>query len=178
MLKTLYILLLILGLPLGPGYWVYTKLYSGTLALTLPLAPGEGGALVSQPFKLEPGMQPVGLMFRTQGSFVPRQDEDKPPKDEYTATLVGPGGAPQAVPFPLAAQAVANSNPAFNVPLLWMNKVVAGDYRLEIRPKGQPVIALEHPRLEVRANVQEPDGRIVSVGLMMMIVGFMGLFLG
>lgn len=178
MLKTLYILLLILGLPLGPGYWVYAKLYSGKLALTVPLAAREGGALVSQLFKLEPGMAPVGLVFRTQGSFVPRQDEDKPPKDEYTATLIGPDGAPQTVPFPLAAQAVANSNPAFNVSLLWMDKVAAGDYRLEIRPKGQPVIALEHPRLEVRANVQEPDGRIVSVGLMMMIVGFMGLFLG
>ncbi|HEX8978636.1 MAG TPA: hypothetical protein VF811_02905 [Parasulfuritortus sp.] len=178
MMKTLYILLLILGLPIGPGYWVYAKLYSGKLAMTLPLAPGEGGALVSPPFKLEPGMAPVGLVFHTQGSFVPRQDEDKPPKDEYTATLTGPGGAPQSVPFPLAAQAVANSNPVFNVPLLWMDKATAGEYRLEVRPTGQPVIRLEHPRLDVRANVQEPDGRIVSVGLLMMIAGFLGLFLG
>lgn len=176
-MKTIYILLLLIGLPIGPGYWVYAKLYSGKLAMTVPLVAGEGGALVSQPFKLEPGMAPVGLVFHTQGSFVPRQDEDKPPKDEYTATLIGPDGVPQLVPFPLAAQAVANSNPVFNVSLLWMNKVAGGDYRLEIKPTSQSVITLEHPRVDVRANVQEPDGRIVSVGLIMMIVGFLGLFL-
>lgn len=175
-MKILYILLLVLGLPIGPGYWVYAKFYTGKQAMALPLASTAGGGLVSQPFKLDPGMAPVGLIFHSQGSFVPRQDENNPPQDAYTATLTGPDGRPQVVPFPLAAQSVANSNPVFNVHLLWMKTVAAGEYRMAVGPSGQPTITLENPQLEVRANVQEPDGRIVTVGALLMIAGFLGLF--
>jgi hypothetical protein len=177
MTKTIYLLLVIIGLPLGPGYWIYAKLFSGKPAMTLPMTAAGEGSQATAPFRLDAGMQPAGLVFHTQGYFVPRMDENKPPKDDYKATLYKNGSVMQTIPFSLSAGSVANSNPVFNERLVWLGTVDPAEYRLDIKPVNDPVIQLNHAELQVRANVQEPDGRIVSAGLLMLIIGLMALFL-
>jgi hypothetical protein len=175
--KTLLVFMIVAGALLGPFYWFHEKLYSGELALSLPMHPTGDGAWSTAPFKLDPSMQPAGLIFRSQGSFVPRQDENKPPADAYTATLYKDGTASRNLPLPLAVSSVADSNPAFSERLLLLKAVQAGEYRLVIRPEQEPVIALEHPRLEIRAGVQEPDNRLATAGFLMLAFGLVGLFL-
>lgn len=175
--KIFLVLIMLVGIALGPVYWFYEKLYSGEVALSLEMTPVGDGSWTTAPFKLDPSMQPAGLIFHSQASFVPRQDENKPPSDPYTATLYKDGAASNSIPFPLAAAAVANSNPVFNERLFWLNKVQGGEYRLEIKPMIDPVIALEHPRVDVRAGVKEPDNYIATAGFLMMIFGFLLLFL-
>lgn len=177
--KTLYSLLLVAGLAAGPGYWVYDKLYSGESAMTLAMNPsGKDTALGTPPFRLDPGMQPIGLVLHAQGSFVPHTGEDAPPQDGYVARLYKDGSIYQTVKFPLGVKTAANSNPVFNERLLWLGKVPEGQYRLEIQPIDTPIINLDKPRIEVMKNIQEPDGRIVSAAMLMAIIGFLGLFLG
>jgi hypothetical protein len=175
--KAFLVLVILLGTLLGPGYWFYQKLYSGEVAQTLEMSPTGGGAFTTAPFKLDASMQPVGLIFRSQGRFVPRQDENKPPADVYTATLYKDGVASQTLPFSLAVAAVADSNPSFNERLIWLKVVQAGEYRLEIRPQQATVITLEHPRLEIRTGVEEPDNLVATAGFLMLIFGLLGLFL-
>lgn len=176
--KTLLVFMILAGALLGPFYWFHEKLYSGELARTMPLYPTGDGAWSTVPFRLDASMQPVGLIFRSQGSFVPRQDENKPPADAYTATLYKDGVASRSLPLPLAAGSVADSNPAFRERLVLLKVVQAGEYRLVIRPEQEPVIALEYPRLEIRAGVQEPDNRLATAGFLMLVFGLVGLFLG
>lgn len=176
--KAFFLIMMLAGALIGPGYWFYDKLYSGEVAMTLDLVPTGDGGYATAPFHLDAAMQPAGLIFRSQGSFVPRQDEDKPPIDGYTATLYRDGVASKSLPFPLAARSVSNTNPAFNERLLWLDKLQSGEYRFEIKPLQAPVITLEHPRLEVRSGVQEPNNTVATTGFLMLVFGILGLFLG
>jgi hypothetical protein len=176
MIKRIFLFLLLAGLLLGPGYWLYVKLHSGKVAMTMNLAAANDGRLTSQPFKLDSDMQPVGLILHAEGSFTPRKDEDKPPKDEYTATVFKDGKILQTVEFPLGTKSVANTKPVFNERLLWLGRVESGTYSIEIRPAGEPLIHLDKPSLGIMANVEEPEGRVVNVGLLLFVIGLFGFF--
>lgn len=171
MLKPFAWLLILGGLLLGPIYWVYITHFTGSVAASLPLQGGEGGKLVSASFRLDPAMNPVGLILKTQGSFEPTMDDYKPPRDLYQAVLYHDGVAGKPVKFQLGVKSVAESNPVFQERLLLLQVAGAGEYRLEITPLAAPEIALQHPQLEVRQQVQMADTRLVAGGIIGMGIG-------
>lgn len=176
-MKPLLVLLILIGSGLGPGYWLYAKLYSGRIAQRLDLEVAEDGRLLSPPFRLDPSLQPVGLVLHAMGSFTPNRDPDKPPKDGYGATLYKDGVVFLTGTLTLPASSVAASNPIFRERLFWLEAAPAGEYHLEIVPVRPAEIKLDQVRLEARAAMREPDGRLVSAGLLALLAGVLGWFL-
>ena len=174
-IKYIYLILMLVGALLGPTYWFYEKLYSGEVALTMALTTTGDGSYTTQPFKLDASMQPAGLIFLGQGHIPPTQEGSPPPTDIYLATLYKDGVKSQSIPFPLTA---GDADPVFKERLLWLKKLQGADYRLEIRPARPASITLERPRIEIRAGVQEPNNLIATAGFMLLIFGFLMLFLG
>lgn len=175
--------LIALGLLLGPAYWIYSKFYTGSQVALLKLAPGSatedgGPTWQSEPFRLDEAMGPVGLILQAQGHFSPNMDENKPPKDAYSAALSRDGEAAQPLNFTLGVKHVSDSNPAFREHLLLMQQVKAGEYRLQVQATGTPSIQMDSLALEVRQHLHEPDPRVVTGGVVLFILGILGLVMG
>jgi len=180
MIKKISFLLIFLGLILAPAYWIYSKFYTGSEALLLTLSPGtptsEGlPTWQSAPFNLSEPMAPVGLILLAQGHFSPNMDENKPPKDLYTATLSRGDEVAKPLGFTLGVKHVTDSNPAFREHLVLMHRIQPGEYRLQVQATNPPVIEIDQMQLQVRQNLQEPEPRLVTWGVVLFILGILGL---
>lgn len=175
--KILLLLLLLSGLALGPAYWIYAKFFSGRLVETLELTVGADARIESAGFRIDPAMKPVGLVLHAAASFKPNMDDSKPPANVYTATLLRDGAPLLTTELRLAATSVQVSEPVFKERLFWLEGAEAGDYRLLLTPARAPEMTAGPARLEVRAEMIEPDGRWVSGGLLLLAAGLFGWFL-
>ncbi len=176
-MKTLSLLLLVSGLLLAPAYWIYAKFYTGkqTAMLTLDKTEGAAGAWRSAPFALHPDMAPAGLILHVEASFSPNMDDHKPPQDRYSVILSKAGEVAKPLMITLKAAQTANGNPVFKEHLLFMQAVQDGLYQIEVTPASEAVMKVERMRLEVRQNLQEPDSRVVTGGVVLLVLGLLGL---
>ncbi len=176
-MKTLSLLLLAAGMVLGPTYWIYAKFYSGSQAARVPLSrlDAEAGTWRSAEFKMTAEMAPVGLILKSQGSFAPNMEENRPPKDLYAAMLRRDGESAKPLGFELNAGSIGNTNPTFNTHLVLFQTVKEGGYQLEIKPSGPPNIPLDKVELEVRQHLVEPNPNIVMAGVLLLVFGILGL---
>jgi hypothetical protein len=176
-MKSASLILLAIGMLLGPAYWIYGKFYSGSRAALVPLTrlDAAAGTWKSGEFQLDAAMAPVGLILKSHGSFTPNQDESAPPKDLYAALLSREGETAKPLGFELNAGSVGNSNPSFNSPLVLFQAVKDGHYQLEIRPAAPPNIPLQNVDLEVRQHLLEPNPQIVMAGVLALVLGILGL---
>jgi hypothetical protein len=177
MMKTVSLLLLAAGILLGPAYWIYAKFYSGSQAAPVPLArlDAAAGTWRSAEFRLTADMAPVGLILKSQGSFVPTMDENRPPKDLYAALLSRDGERAKPLGFELNPGSVGNTNPTFTSHLVLLQSVKDGSYQLEIIPSDPPSIPLQKVELEVRQHLVEPNPNIVMAGVLLLVLGILGL---
>lgn len=181
-MKILSIVVLVCGLVVGPAYWIYSKFYTGSEAALVSLKPvavkpGLAKEWQSDPFTLAEGMAPAGLILIAQGHFSPNMDENRPPKDGYSATLSRDGEAATPLEFSLGVKHVSDSNPAFREHLLLMQKVQPGQYTLSVRQAAEPAIEIDRMQLQIRQHLQEPDPDIVMAGITMLMLGLLGLVL-
>jgi hypothetical protein len=70
---------------------------------------------------------------------------------------------------------VSNANPVFREHLLLMHQVQPGNYSVEIAAVNPPDIQLDQIQLQIRQNLQEPDPRVVTGGIVLFILGILGL---
>lgn len=176
-MKTISLILLAAGMVLGPAYWIYAKFYSGSQAALVPLTQldAAAGTWRSAEFNMTAEMAPVGLILKSQGSFAPNMEENRPPKDLYAALLGRDGESAKPLGFELSAGSVGNTNPTFNTHLVLFQTVKAGRYHLEITPSGPPSIPLQKVELEVRQHLVEPNPNIVMAGVLLLVFGILGL---
>lgn len=176
-MKAISLLLLVVGLILGPAYWVYAKFYTGkqTAMLTLGKAEGPAEKWRSAPFELKPEMAPAGLILHVDASFAPSMDESRPPLDRYNVTLSREGVMAKPLMITLKAGNAANGNPVFKEHLLFMQAVQGGSYQLEVTPASEPVMKIEKMRLELRQNLSEPNSQVVTGGIIALVLGLLGL---
>ncbi len=175
MIKNLFYLLLLAGIAMGPAYWIHAKFFTGHQALTVELKRDADGIWRADEFEMRPDMAPAGLILHAQGSFSPNMEEARPPRDRYAVTLSRNGEAAKPLTFAFDAKNVANSNPAFKEHLVFLQTVLDGRYRIEMAPTSEPGIQLESVRLEVRANLREPDPRVTTAGMVVLVLGVLGL---
>ena len=177
-MKTLSLVLLVTGLLAGPAYWIHAKFFTGSrvalVTLEQPAGAGPAAPWRSPEFTLAPEMAPVGLILDASGSFSPNMDENRPPRDRYTATLYRDGEAAQPLGFTLWVKHVTDSSPVFKEHLVFFQVVKPGRYHLEVTPAAEPVIRIDRMRLEARQHLHEPDNRIVTAGLVVMVLGILG----
>jgi hypothetical protein len=177
-MKTISLLLLIIGLILAPAYWIYSKFYTGKQTAMLNLGKLEGPAEKwrSPTFELLPDMAPVGLILHVNASFKPTSlDEGQPPQDRYLVTLIKEGQSAKPLPIVLKAGKNADANPVFKEHLLFLQVVQGGHYQIEVTPASEPRMKIGQMRLEVRQNLQEPNSRVVTGGILLLVLGLLGL---
>ena len=180
MLKKIFLLLLLVGLVLGPGYWVYGKFFTGTEAARIDLTRADAApdaAWRSAPFSLTPDMAPLGLVLNANGQLAPNLDKSRPPKDRYAAVLFKDGQAAKPLGFTLGVKNTGERHPAFKEHLVYFQVVQPGRYHVEVTPAAAPEIQLQSMQLEVRQHLHEPDSKLVTIGMVVMILGIMGLFI-
>ncbi|MBK6744893.1 MAG: hypothetical protein IPG66_18850 [Hydrogenophilales bacterium] len=176
-MRTILALAILVGLVIGPIYWIYGKFYSGRTAQTLTLKESREGKFVSGEFRVTPDMAPTGVVLTATGSFAPNMPEDQPPKVGYAATLFKDGTQFNIAKFPLKASSTSETNPVFKERLFYLEAPQDGLFRMELEAMTPQTIKLDSVQIEVKANVQEADGRVVSVGMVLMIVAVLGLLI-
>jgi hypothetical protein len=181
-LKIFAYTLIVAGLLIGPAYWIQAKFYTGSEAALVTLTPeatkpGLARTWRSEPFQLTEAMAPVGLILIAQGHFSPNMDENRPPKDPYSATLSHEGSTAKPLTFSLGVKHVSDSNPAFREHLLLMQKVQPGTYAIAVMQAAEPAIEIDRMQLQVRQNIEEPDPNIVVAGITLFVLGLLGLVL-
>jgi hypothetical protein len=169
-MKIVLYLAILVGLILGPAYWVYGVFYSGRVAHSLVLHAMAPGKFVSQPFRVTPDMAPAGIILTAGGAFAPNLPDDQPPKVGYEARLSKNGAAFNSAKFALKAGSTGDTNPSFKERLFYLEAPQDGQFSLELEAKTPETIKLDNVRIEVRAKLAEPDGRLVSAGMVLMIV--------
>lgn len=179
-MKMLALALIVCGLVLGPAYWIHAKFYTGSEAalITLeaaPVKPAQARTWQSAPFRLAPEMAPVGLILVAEGHFSPNMDENRPPRDQYSATLSHDGVAAQPLAFSLGVKYVSDSNPSFREHLLLMQKAQAGEYAITISQAAEPAIEIDRMQLQVRQQLKEPDPDVVMAGIGLIVLGLLVL---
>lgn len=174
-MKPLFLLLLIAGFLLGPGYWLYARLFGGNLLKSVELTALEEG-FVAEALIPEPGVPEINLILRAKGSFRPNMDPDKPPSNRYRVSLWQDGELLQEAPLQLETPAVPVSEPVFRAHLMYWKPGAGGEYRLRIEPLVKPEMALSQVVLELRtATDAGPSANLVLVGAVAMALGLAGL---
>jgi len=174
-MKPLALPLILLGFLIGPGYWLVTQLFSGTVAALIDLVAHDQGRLAAEGIRLEPTLAPAALILVARAEFTPNRDDWDPPEDQYQGRLLRDGIEVQRFEFTLEAPTVSNPNPVFRTPMLRLDSTPAGSYSLEISPVTAPDMQLRQPQIELRSGVRETDMQIVSGGLTLMAIGFIAL---
>ncbi|MCU0840145.1 MAG: hypothetical protein MUC79_00305 [Thiobacillaceae bacterium] len=177
MLKSISLLLILAGLLMGPGYWIYVVYFTGRTAQTLTLTPDGQGGWTSAAFRLSPDMGAVGLILTASGGFSPNMEENRPPRDRYQATLYHGDQAASPIWLDFSAGSVANSNPQFRERLVLMSNPQDMSYRLELNPAAPPQITLDRVELQLRVDVRQTDNRVVAAGIILIAVGVLALLM-
>lgn len=173
-MKTAALLCLILGVIVGPVYWVYAKFFTGSRLVLLDLK-SEGGAYRSPEFQLEPGMAPAGLILHVEAGRPSGWDEHSNHTNRYDVVLSREGEAAKPLTITLNGKASAGPSPVFREHLLYFKEVQGGRYTLEVRPKGEPEMPATALRLEVRQHIMEPDSKVVTAGMVLLTLGIITL---
>lgn len=171
------IVLLILGLLLGPGYYIYARFFSGAVVATqpLPLARDTSGQRFEPVLlNLTPDMQPFGLVLRFDVSHGPTIQPTYTPRNDYRVRLLDGEQVVLDQPFSLQSPSVESTpSQVFQqaLPLLQIDRPVS--YRLELQAETEPQMTVNSADVQVRAQVRSPDYKLVAAGVALAVVGLL-----
>ncbi|MBI5330319.1 MAG: hypothetical protein HZB71_06870 [Betaproteobacteria bacterium] len=176
-MKTAALLCLVLGLIAGPAYWVTAKFFTGERLAMLDLKRVDAAAGVwrSAEFRLEPGMAPAGLVLHVETSRPGGLDENVTLNNHFLVTLSRDGEKAKPLGVSQKAAGAAGPAPTFREHLLYFKEVLPGAYQLEVQSRTAPELPVTALRLEVRQHLHEPESRIVTGGMVLMMVGILTL---
>lgn len=184
-MKRLATLLILLGVALGPGYYLYCEHFSGERVGSFPVAergsawtlPGGvilrfSGNAAFKPFTvvLDPQMTPVGFVVKAQ--FAAAAAARSPVSNRYHATLYLEGSPVLEKSFSLSHSGGKNpEHVTHSVALGTLDVGRAGQYTFVLEERGRPEIAVNALEVEVRRNVREPVMGLVWSGVALLMLG-------
>ena len=169
--------LLVIGLVLGPGYFVYAKFFSGGSAGTYPLTPRSGG-FEPVAFSLVPEASPARLVLRLSVQYGPSHDGASVPRNRYLTTVTRGGAQVAESPFELVANSVESSFQELVWDLATLEVADPGEYRLTLEEISPPGMQVTGASVELRRNVLTADLRVVWAGAGLIALAVVMLVLG
>lgn len=169
------IVLLILGLLLGPGYYVYTRYFTGQVVATqaLPLA---GTRIEATNVAVRPDMNPIGLVLRFSAAHGQTINPPDTPRNAYRARLVDGERVVLDERFSLISSLVESAVALqFQQALPLFDAERAANYRLELSLDGDAQMQVSSVDVQVRAGMRAPDLRVVAAGLVLLVLGVVGV---
>lgn len=171
MQKRTGVLILLLGLLLGPGYYVYARFFSGELVASQVLEI-DGKHFAPIALSLDPNMGAIGLVLRFSVSHGPTPVPPDTPRSDYRVRVFEGERVILEQTFSLQSSEV-ESTPGRQfqraLPVLYVNH--PGVYHLELAAQGEPGMRVHSADLQVRAHVREPDLRLLVAGGVMVAIG-------
>lgn len=183
------IVLIGIGLVLGPAYYISSRFFSGGVVVSLPIemkrqfAVSEGqsskGAVLraSKPvaMRLNSEMNPVRLILKL------RCDWDTllvgPVRNRYRATLLLSDAVISERFLEVVAAGPDPGSQVYREVLATLAVQTSGGYTLSLEETVVPEMAASDFQIEVRRNVRHPDMQIVVAGVLMFCVGVVALLL-
>jgi hypothetical protein len=176
-MKPIALFLLIVGLLVGPAYWVYAKFYTGSQLALLELKREDNGHWRSPTFTLTADMASVGLVMHAQAATPPPSEDGRVRQNRSVVLLHRDDETAKPLPFSLRVTDTGKTVQTFREHLVYMQQVKPGQYWLAVEPTPQSEISFTNMQLEVRRNLAEPDTRVVTVGMVMGVLGLLGLLI-
>ncbi|MGA7949724.1 MAG: hypothetical protein WCA45_06145 [Thiobacillaceae bacterium] len=173
--KTAGWILLTVGLILGPGYFIYTRFYTGReiteLPLSLqPISDRRARALAS--FDLLPVMGPITLTINLTATHGPTLSPPKRPRNRYQARVILNGETVLTHTFTVRAiQVEATPAEVFKVTLPVMTNLAPGEYKLELTQEDQAEMEIKQASVQVRAGVTQANPAVLAVGVGLLLTG-------
>jgi hypothetical protein len=173
--KAAGLLLLVLGLALGPGSYLASRFFSGRVIIETPLTfeTGIDGRLHSRfAFTLPADALPAAVVIQASVSHGPALLPGDPPGDTWTLRLLQDGHPIREQPMHLQSTMV-EATPAlvFKESISLDPTQGGGDYVLEITLPAAPRLTLESARIEVRAGVTPANPSWLVAGLALLAAG-------
>ena len=169
--------LLVIGLLLGPAYFVYAKFFSGVAVGSYALRAGPGG-FDPVSVALAPEASPVRVVLRLSVQYGPSKDGPSVPRNRYQAVATRDGAPVAEHSFELVANSVESSFQEFTWDFATLQVTKPGDYRLTLRETAPPEMQVISAYLNVRRTVLEPDLRGVWAGAGLIGLAALLVFLG
>ena len=172
--------LLVIGLVLGPGYYVYSHFLSGKVASTHLLVKHQAADnhFDPVPIELSPSMGKIGLILRFQTDHGPVMTPTQMPRNTYRAILKSGDRTVFDQPVELTSTSmehVALLNFSEAMPVF--RAATSGAYQLEISQTGEAGMNLISANVQVRTGVVEPDKTLMTAGFGLLAAGVAMLLL-
>lgn len=167
--------LLVIGLALGPGYYVYSHFLSGKVVSSHPLTvrhEAAGNRFDPVNIELGPSMGKIGLILRFQTDHGPVMTPTQMPHNSYRAILKSGNQTVFDQPFMLASSSLEHEsllNYSEAMPIFKAD--TSGTYQLEISQTGEAGMNLISAVVQVRKDVVEPSSTLMTAGFGMLLAG-------
>ena len=173
--KAAGLLLLVLGLVLGPGSYLASRFFSGRVIAEAPLTfeTGiDGHRHARFAFSLPADALPAAVLIQASASHGPALMPADPPADTWTLHLLKDGRAIRELPMRLQSTTV-EATPAlvFKESISLDAAEGGGDYVLEIALPAAPRLTLDSVLVGVRAGVTPVNPSWLVAGLVLIVAG-------
>jgi hypothetical protein len=173
--KAAGLLLLVLGLVLGPGSYLASRFFAGRVIVETPLTfeTGIDGRLHSRfAFSLPADALPAAVVIQASADHGPALLPADPPGDTWTLRLLQDGHPIRALPMRLQSTTV-EATPAlvFKESISLDAAQGGGNYVLEITLPAAPRLTPDSARIEVRAGVTPANSAWLVGGLALLVAG-------
>jgi hypothetical protein len=167
------ILCLVLGLILGPGYYIYAKFYSGRPLAEYPLqAQTDGFVPLSVP--LPPDPSPLRLILMLEAEHGPTTG--RVPRNTYTVK-VGHVTGSVTREISLASVTTESSQQTFLNEIARLDAPHGQSVIVEISAQGEPEMRVRSAAVALRGDVVEPSPAILGLGGLLLAAGLALLLL-
>jgi hypothetical protein len=176
-LRPLTLAVLVIGLLLGPGYFLYARHLTGAVVGTYPVATAAGGRLEPVLLSLSPDMSPVRLILRVSADHGPSYTgaPTAAPRNRYRAAVTREGQVVAESVFELVANTLESSFQEFAEVLATLRIDAPGAYGVQIEETGKPQMRVTAASLELRRNARDPNMRLVWAGAALLGAGLLAL---
>lgn len=175
------VVLLVIGLIFGPGYYVYSRFFSGKVVSTFPLTMKHQAAdnhFAPLQLELAPDMGKIGLILRFQTGHGPVATPVQMPHNEYRAILRANNQTILDKAFTLSSSSVESEVMLNFSEALPVFRVEAhGIYQLEISQTGDTGMNLISADVQVRKDVVQSNDTLLTMGVGLLAVGVAVLLL-
>ena len=175
MSKTAGIVLLTVGLILGPGYFIYTRFYTGReihpIAPSISPRHGWGPRAIAN-LDLLPVMGPLTLIVNLTAAHDSTISPPDTPHIRYQVRFMLKGEALLTRAFTLrAVQVEATPAEVFKQALPVVKIATPGRYQLELLQEDAAGMEIKQASVQVRAGVHHVYGEVVAAGIGLLVVG-------
>jgi hypothetical protein len=164
------------GFLIGPGYFLYTRYFTGAVVAVhqLGLPAGAGGARSAE-VALEPAMSPVRFILRVSTEHGPSLRGA--PRNRCRTVIEAEDKSVASSEIELVSNSIESTVQEFAEVLATLEVPRPAVYRVTLEEGADPGMNATRTQVEVRRNVREPDTRIVWAGVALLLAGLVRLIL-